>query len=45
MLDLTVELWQTRFDVGMTNAFVFDMSMEAGLEFMAIVGAGFLDSE
>ena len=29
----------------MTNAFVFDMPMEAGLEFMAIVGADFLDSE
>ena len=29
----------------MTNAFVFDMLMEAGLEFMAIVGADFVDSE
>ena len=29
----------------MTNAFVFDVSMEAGLKFMDIVGAGFVDSE
>ena len=29
----------------MTNAFVFDMSTEAGLEFMAIVGADFVDTE
>ncbi len=29
----------------MTNAFVFDMSTEAGSEFMTNVGAGFLDSE
>ena len=29
----------------MTNAFVFDVSMEAGLEFMTIVGAYLLDSE
>ena len=29
----------------MTNAFVFDMSMEAGLGFMTIVGADLLDFE
>ena len=29
----------------MTNAFFFNVSMEAGLEFMAIVGADFVDTE
>jgi len=36
---------ETRFDVGVTNVFVFDMLIGTGLEFMAIVGPDFFDPE
>jgi len=44
-LDLAVKLRRSGFDIGMANAEVFDMPMELGLEFMAIVRSHFADAE
>src|SRR5262245_31535252 len=44
-LDLSVELWRTWLDVGVANAFVLDMPVEPGLEFVSVVGSDFLDPE
>lgn len=35
--DLAVQLRRTTLDVGVTDALVFDMPMELGLELMAVV--------
>ena len=37
MFDHAVELWRTRFDVDVANAFVLDMLVELRLEFVAAV--------
>ena len=42
-LDLAVELRGFTFDVGMTDAVIFDMPAELGLELMAIAGPDFLN--
>ena len=44
-LDLAVQLRRSWFDVGMANAHVFDMPVELGLEFMAIVRSHLADTE
>ena len=44
-LDLAVELRGFTFDVGMTDAVIFDMPAELGLELMAIAGPDFLNPE
>ena len=44
-LDLAVELRGFTFDVGMTDAVIFDMPAELGLELMAIVDPDFLNPE
>src|SRR5450631_3355678 len=42
---LAIELRRSLFDVGVPDAFVFDMPMELGLELMPIVGSDFFDAE
>ena len=44
-LDLAVELRGFTFDAGMTDAVIFDMPAELGLELMAIAGPDFLNPE
>ena len=44
-LDLAVELRGFMVDVGMTDAVIFDMPAELGLELMAIVDPDFLNPE
>lgn len=44
-LHFPVELWRSTFDVGVSNAFVFNMPMEFGLEFVAIVSPNFANAE
>lgn len=44
-LHFPVELWRSTFDVGVSNALVFDMPMEFGLELVAIVSSNFANSE
>lgn len=44
-LSLTLKLRRSWLDVGMANAFVLNMLMESGLEFVAIVGSAFLNAE
>ena len=44
-LDLAVELRGCPLNIGVTNALIFDVPMELGLEFMAIDLPDFLDAE
>jgi hypothetical protein len=44
-LDPAIELRGSAIDLGVTNAFIFDVPMELGLELMAIVRPDFLDAE
>ena len=44
-LDLTVELGSSALDIGMTDALIFDVPMELGLELMAIVSPDLFDAE
>ena len=44
-LDLAVQLRGSTPDVSMTDALIFDVPMELGLELMPIVGPDFLDAE
>src|SRR5580698_2904341 len=43
--DLAIELWRAALDVGVTDALIFDVPMEFGLELMAIIGPDFPDTE
>ena len=43
--DLAIQLRRTSLDIGMADALIFDVPMEPGLEFVAIVGAHFPDPE
>ena len=36
---LAVELWRARLDVDVANAFVFDVPVKLGLEFVPAVGS------
>jgi Ring hydroxylating alpha subunit (catalytic domain) len=44
-LDLTVELWGSSLDVGMTDALIVDGPMELGLELMPVVSPDILDTK
>ena len=44
-LHFPVELWRSTFDVGVSNALVFNMPMEFGLELVAIVSSNFANTE
>ena len=44
-LDFSVQLRGSTLDVGMTDALVFDMPVELGLELMAVIGPDFFDAE
>ena len=44
-LDFAVELRRAGFDVGMSDALVFDVPVKLGLELVTIVGANFSDPE
>lgn len=43
--DLAVELRRTGFDVGVADAFVFDMPAKLRLELMAVISADFLNAK
>lgn len=44
-LNFTIELWSAAFDIGMSNAKIFDVPMELGLELMAIIGSDLTNAE
>ena len=44
-LDLAVQLWSSTFDISMADALIFDVPVELGLEFAAIVRPHLPNSE
>ena len=44
-LNFTIQLWCAAFDICMPNTKIFDMPMEFGLEFMAIVRSDFTNAK
>lgn len=44
-LDLAVQLRSSAFDVSMSDALIFDVPVELGLELMPVIGPDFPDAE